>query len=94
MNVSRHLPDLWEKGVDGELPWDVVVLHYIGLDHIGHSHAADGTLIADKLHQMDEVVRQLHTGLKEQVSLCSNASSRIAVVFRSTLTLVGHNDNW
>ena len=30
-NVSRHLPNEVQKD-----DWDVAILHYLGLDHIGH----------------------------------------------------------
>ena len=41
-NVSRHLPE----DLDPEMKhkksrdWDVLILHYLGLDHVGHSKGA------------------------------------------------------
>lgn len=37
LNVTRHIePSL--QGAYGE--WDVLILHYLGLDHIGHTYGA------------------------------------------------------
>jgi predicted AlkP superfamily pyrophosphatase or phosphodiesterase len=71
-NVSRHL--------DAELAatdWDLLVLHYLGLDHVGHLGGRSSPLMPRKLKEMDAVVQKIHQSLT-----ASTAS-------RNTLLLVG-----
>ena len=61
--MTRHL--------DSELlakDWDVMVLHYLGLDHIGHLAGPYSTLVPNKLQEMDDIVKRIHTSLKEWVN--------------------------
>lgn len=69
--MSRHLDELFPVGGAplGGADWDVSVLHYLGLDHIGHTHGPSSDLAIHKLKQLDEVVWKLHTGLEQLVSL-------------------------
>ncbi|CAD6192058.1 unnamed protein product [Caenorhabditis auriculariae] len=53
-NVTRHL--------DGELSsdtWDILILHYLGLDHVGHSLGGTSPMINVKLAEMDAVVEKI-----------------------------------
>ncbi|TRY93959.1 hypothetical protein DNTS_021114 [Danionella cerebrum] len=57
-NVTRHL--------DGTLKrddWDILILHYLGLDHIGHISGPHSSLIGPKLLEMDDIIRKIHTSL-------------------------------
>ena len=58
-NVSRHI-DSHMTNLDS---WDVLILHYLGLDHIGHMHGPFNSYIKPKLLEMDNVIRQIHQGL-------------------------------
>ncbi|KAJ2344613.1 major facilitator super transporter protein, partial [Coemansia sp. RSA 2618] len=54
-NVTRHVrPELEREG------WGVVVLHYLGLDHIGHLAGPRSPLMRPKQREMDDVVRAVH----------------------------------
>lgn len=37
--------------------WDVLVAHFLGVDHCGHRFGPDHPAMADKLIQMDGVIR-------------------------------------
>ncbi|KAL7270377.1 mannose-ethanolamine phosphotransferase gpi13 [Rhizina undulata] len=39
--------------------WDVLIGHYLGVDHAGHRYGPDHFAMADKLKQMDDVVTRL-----------------------------------
>lgn len=39
--------------------WDVMILHYLGVDHIGHLHGFHSDLFPNKLHEMDQVFRKI-----------------------------------
>ncbi|KAJ8387382.1 hypothetical protein AAFF_G00157590 [Aldrovandia affinis] len=57
-NVTRHL--------DGTLKredWDVLILHYLGLDHIGHLSGPHSSLVGPKLLEMDDVLKKIHSSL-------------------------------
>ncbi|XP_058653766.1 GPI ethanolamine phosphate transferase 2 isoform X2 [Onychostoma macrolepis] len=57
-NVTRHL--------DGTLKrddWDILILHYLGLDHIGHISGPHSSLIGPKLMEMDDVIKKIHASL-------------------------------
>jgi ethanolaminephosphotransferase len=55
--VTRHLPSVLAPSAD----WYALVLHYLGLDHIGHAYGAASPLIYGKLHEMDAVIEHVHT---------------------------------
>ena len=63
-NVTRHL----DKEL-GRSDWDILILHYLGLDHIGHLAGPRSPLIPDKLREMDRVIQLLHESLKKWVCL-------------------------
>lgn len=43
--------------------WDILVLHYLGLDHIGHSFGSKSPLIIEKLLEMDSIIGELYSHL-------------------------------
>ncbi|XP_027360713.1 GPI ethanolamine phosphate transferase 2 isoform X2 [Abrus precatorius] len=54
-NVSRHLGDELSRD-----DWNFLILHYLGLDHVGHIGGRNSVLMASKLFEMDEVVKMIH----------------------------------
>ncbi|XP_035699343.1 GPI ethanolamine phosphate transferase 2-like [Branchiostoma floridae] len=62
-NVTRHVaPEL------SRTDWDVMILHYLGLDHIGHLAGPASPLVGPKLREMDKIVETIHTTVMEQDS--------------------------
>ncbi|XP_037685100.1 GPI ethanolamine phosphate transferase 2 isoform X2 [Choloepus didactylus] len=57
-NVTRHLDKVLERD-----DWDVLILHYLGLDHIGHASGPESPLVGRKLSEMDGVLMRIHTSL-------------------------------
>nr|XP_051684262.1 GPI ethanolamine phosphate transferase 2 isoform X3 [Oryctolagus cuniculus] len=57
-NVTRHLDKVLKRG-----DWDLLILHYLGLDHIGHVSGPSSPLIGHKLSEMDSVLMKIHTSL-------------------------------
>ncbi|PKI42107.1 hypothetical protein CRG98_037560 [Punica granatum] len=55
-NVSRHLGDELMRD-----DWDIMILHYLGLDHVGHIGGRKSVLMAPKLKEMDEVIERIHS---------------------------------
>ncbi|XP_010564327.1 PREDICTED: GPI ethanolamine phosphate transferase 2 isoform X5 [Haliaeetus leucocephalus] len=65
-NVTRHL-----DGVLKREDWDLLILHYLGLDHIGHMTGPNSPLVGPKLREMDNILKKIHISLlsKEEASL-------------------------
>ncbi|XP_053538019.1 GPI ethanolamine phosphate transferase 2 isoform X3 [Ictalurus punctatus] len=57
-NVTRHLDSTLKRD-----DWDVLILHYLGLDHIGHISGPHSSLIGPKLLEMDDVMKKIHTSV-------------------------------
>lgn len=62
LNVTRNLPAEFSK-----TDWDIMVLHYLGLDHIGHLVGPASSLVPPKLQEMDHVVEFIHKQLMDKV---------------------------
>ncbi|VDO79332.1 unnamed protein product [Soboliphyme baturini] len=43
--------------------WNVMILHYLGLDHIGHTYGSNSPLISTKLSEMDQIIERLYMAL-------------------------------
>lgn len=41
--------------------WSLMILHYLGLDHIGHLSGPKSKLVPQKLREMDDVIRKIYT---------------------------------
>ncbi|XP_062465719.1 GPI ethanolamine phosphate transferase 2 isoform X1 [Pezoporus occidentalis] len=65
-NVTRHLDRVLKRE-----DWDLLILHYLGLDHIGHVTGPNSPLVGTKLREMDNILKKIHTSLlsKEEASL-------------------------
>uniref|UniRef100_K3WUI9 GPI ethanolamine phosphate transferase 2 C-terminal domain-containing protein n=1 Tax=Globisporangium ultimum (strain ATCC 200006 / CBS 805.95 / DAOM BR144) TaxID=431595 RepID=K3WUI9_GLOUD len=70
-NVTRHLKDELDPTMQASesQDWDVLVLHYLGLDHVGHLRGPRSTMMVDKLHEMDAIVAQVHASVQQQDAL-------------------------
>ncbi|XP_013163026.1 PREDICTED: GPI ethanolamine phosphate transferase 2-like isoform X1 [Papilio xuthus] len=64
-NVTRHLDRILSPDEDLKPIFDFLVLHYLGLDHIGHLEGARSPKIKPKLIEMDEVVKKLYTAMRQ-----------------------------
>ncbi|XP_044263599.1 GPI ethanolamine phosphate transferase 2 [Tribolium madens] len=54
-NVTRNIR--WEVERND---WDIMILHYLGLDHIGHVYGPKSPLILTKLKEMDSILREIY----------------------------------
>ncbi|XP_076292215.1 phosphatidylinositol glycan anchor biosynthesis class G isoform X1 [Lasioglossum baleicum] len=60
-NVTRHL----RKELHSKTDWSIMILHYLGLDHIGHVHGPSSPLIKTKLKEMDTVIAKIQAKVRE-----------------------------
>ncbi|SJM83079.1 related to GPI ethanolamine phosphate transferase 2 [Zygosaccharomyces bailii] len=65
-NVTRHLPDQLTTQKD----WDVLILHYLGLDHIGHKGGARSIFMPAKQTEMDSIVKRLYENVDQNTLIC------------------------
>ena len=60
--MTRHLqPELLVSD------WDVLILHYLGLDHIGHLAGPRSPLVEPKLQEMDDIIRNIYKQMQNKV---------------------------
>ncbi|KAI0506792.1 alkaline-phosphatase-like protein [Xylaria bambusicola] len=65
-NVTRH--------IDNEMrndDWNTMVLHYLGLDHIGHKTGPRGQHMIPKQREMDAIVRRIYEAMESHEHLHS-----------------------
>lgn len=49
------------------IDWDYLILHYLGLDHIGHSFGSNtDPMINKKLLEMDDIVREIYNNMSKK----------------------------
>ncbi len=58
-NVTRHVPE--ELANDD---WSAMILHYLGLDHIGHKSGPRSPNMAGKQREMDEIVHEIYLAME------------------------------
>ncbi|KAJ6235686.1 phosphatidylinositol glycan-related [Anaeramoeba flamelloides] len=66
-NITRHL--------DRVLPsdeWDVLILHYLGVDHVGHTKGPHSKLMESKLFEMDSIIQRMYKSLFRENSNIEN----------------------
>ncbi|CAF1344468.1 unnamed protein product, partial [Didymodactylos carnosus] len=61
-NVTRHLEFEFENNRND---WSILILHYLGLDHIGHFAGSKNSYIDEKLIEMDHTLSYIYQKLKE-----------------------------
>ncbi|KIW76099.1 hypothetical protein Z517_10844 [Fonsecaea pedrosoi CBS 271.37] len=54
--VIEHIMPLLDQS---PVQWDVIFGHFLGVDHAGHRYGPDHPAMAEKLRQMDDVIRQI-----------------------------------
>jgi GPI ethanolamine phosphate transferase 3 subunit O len=65
--VTEHLFPLLHPSNSSK--WDVIIGHYLGVDHAGHRYGPNHPAMAAKLQQMDGVVRRLIDSVDESTVL-------------------------
>ncbi|KUI64485.1 GPI ethanolamine phosphate transferase 2 [Cytospora mali] len=65
-NVTRHISD--ELRHDD---WNAMILHYLGLDHIGHKGGPRSSNMLPKQVEMDGIVKEIYTAIETQPHLKS-----------------------
>ncbi|ODV83429.1 hypothetical protein CANARDRAFT_30043 [[Candida] arabinofermentans NRRL YB-2248] len=56
-NVTRHLDH--ELSNEGRQDWDCLILHYLGLDHIGHKGGPSSANMPTKQKEMDHIISRI-----------------------------------
>ncbi|CAL3966038.1 hypothetical protein PZA11_002822 [Diplocarpon coronariae] len=65
--VNEHIMPL--LGMEKKGSWDVMIAHYLGVDHAGHRYGPNHPAMTAKLVQMDGVVRELVQRLDDDTLL-------------------------
>ena len=65
VNVTRFVP----RELKRPFTWQTLVLHYLGVDHIGHTLGGQSPLIQKKLTEIDVVIGEIYTAMQETVDI-------------------------
>ncbi|KAA8912852.1 alkaline-phosphatase-like protein [Sphaerosporella brunnea] len=65
-NVTRHIDDELMRN-----DWNAMVMHYLGLDHIGHKSGPQSAFMIPKQVEMDGIVERIYTAIEKQPHLHS-----------------------
>ncbi|KAI9810956.1 MAG: major facilitator super transporter protein [Pycnora praestabilis] len=65
-NVTRHIPNELLNN-----DWNTMIMHYLGLDHIGHKAGPRSPNMIPKQMEMDNIVRRVYQALESQEHLKS-----------------------
>ncbi|XP_061384238.1 GPI ethanolamine phosphate transferase 2 isoform X1 [Danaus plexippus] len=68
-NVTRHLDKVLTPDDKRKPNFDFLVLHYLGLDHIGHLEGARSPKIRPKLIEMDEIIKKIYHAMQQWESV-------------------------
>lgn len=68
-NVSRHIKYEIER-----TDWNLLILHFLGVDHIGHSHGPFSEHLLPKLIEMDDIIKFMYEKLTNSslIILCGD----------------------
>ncbi|KAJ1975836.1 major facilitator super transporter protein [Dimargaris xerosporica] len=72
-NVTRHIRPQLDRS-----DWEVLILHYLGLDHIGHLQGPESPLMQPKQREMDSAVATIYRQLARTGAqrLAKNATAK------------------
>ncbi|RMY82112.1 hypothetical protein D0862_12122 [Hortaea werneckii] len=62
-NVTRHVPEELARG-----DWNAMIMHYLGLDHIGHKTGPQGPNMPAKQKEMDGIVQEIYEAMEKDES--------------------------
>lgn len=62
--VQRHLFPELQRG-----DWDLLIAHFLGVDHVGHTHGPSSVFMTQKLDEMNRVLGQLLDALPDDDTL-------------------------
>ncbi|KAF6843302.1 gpi ethanolamine phosphate transferase 2 [Colletotrichum musicola] len=65
-NVTRHIDDELQRD-----DWSAMVLHYLGLDHIGHKSGPRSSHMVPKQHEMDDIVKRIYQNMETRGHMSS-----------------------
>ncbi|KAL1608404.1 major facilitator superfamily transporter protein [Paraconiothyrium brasiliense] len=60
-NVTRHVP---EELLNSD--WNAMIMHYLGLDHIGHKAGPKSPNMLPKQKEMDSIVRDIYSAIENE----------------------------
>lgn len=66
LNVTRHL----SHQLENQNEWDGLILHYLGLDHIGHKGGSRSVFMPNKHEEMDSVIKEIYESVDEDTLVC------------------------
>lgn len=66
--IQQHLWD-YLPSANVSSQWDILIAHFLGVDHIGHTFHAHHPLMEQRLHLMNDILEKVIEGLPEDTLL-------------------------
>ena len=66
-----------------------MILHYLGLDHIGHTAGPQSSLVKPKLKEMDNVIKKIYTAMTHWVTFLLLSLKNLLFGFSSSKHFIG-----
>ena len=63
---DKNVTTVLKKELEAD-DWKLLILHYLGLDHIGHIENPFSKYVPDKLKEMDAAIKLMHMKILEWV---------------------------
>jgi phosphatidylinositol glycan class O len=67
--INNFFPILANENATTANEWDILILHFLGVDHVGHRVGPSSPLMVSKLRQMDDFLRKTVDELDEDTLL-------------------------
>jgi GPI ethanolamine phosphate transferase 3 subunit O len=80
--IQKYLWDYLHRTHD----WDILIAHFLGVDHIGHTFHAHHPLMMQRLHLMNNILEKVIEGLPEDALL--------VLMGDHGMTLEGEHGKW
>lgn len=64
-NVTRHIDQQFSQRDE----WDTLILHYLGLDHIGHKGGPDSIFMPVKQKEMNDIIEKIYHSISDETLL-------------------------
>lgn len=71
--------------------WDVMILHYLGIDHIGHTQGPKGSLMGPKQGEYDAIIDRIYTQVAQYDASTPGSSTLLVITGDHGMSVTGNH---
>lgn len=71
--------------------WDVMILHYLGIDHIGHTQGPSGPLMAPKQGEYDAIIDRIYSHVADYDARTPGSSTLLVITGDHGMSATGNH---